>query len=185
MTEGENYKDFDASISAAARAVATDRPSLSDSRVVGKYVREFVGGIVLRVASAGNGSMTREAAIAADKQACIDAANVFLGRDDAYDASGQWNSGGGLVAWTQSTIGKFYSERYIAKAGDMFLVEAFALCLKSVYEIASFHAAHDYDASYLQDDLIGVVDTFTKFLLGIHSAFDSVSVPTMMRRGKK
>jgi 8-oxo-dGTP pyrophosphatase MutT (NUDIX family) len=154
------------------RRAGSGRPHLGDAQVVGAYVRGFVAGIVERAAAVGAGTMSREDAVAADRRACVDGADVFLGKNPAFTADGQWNRGGGLVAWMFSALSAIYAKPSDKAAPDLIVADAFALCVRKVYEAVTFHAEHDYGDDALQDDLAAIADDFTKFLFGVPGMFE-------------
>jgi hypothetical protein len=171
MANTEDTKRFEGGLADAARRSASGKPYLGDSQVVGAYVRGFLARVADRAASAAEGKLTREQASAEDRAECGHGAAVFLGTDDAYESQGQWNqSGGGLVQWIYTSL-PMYEKPTGAAAQDAIVTEAFALCLLMAYEAISFHASHDYGAEALQDDLTGIAESFTRFLLGVPGPF--------------
>jgi len=118
------------------------------------YVRRFIAGLAERAAEAGDGTMSREEAIATDKRACIDGAALFLREDP------------GIADRIHTALADYYERPSDAVTRDLIVADAFALCARQAYEAITFHSEHDYGAEALQDDLVGLADVFTWFLTG-------------------
>ena len=133
---------------------------------VGAYVRRFVAGIAERTAASGEGSITHADAIAGDKQACLDGAVAF--RTDK------------LVQWIFTAL-PMYEKSADASKQDAIVNEAFAICVLLAYEAITFHSEHDYGDEALQDDLVGLADEFTTFLMGRPGKFEKQAAVVLRR----
>jgi hypothetical protein len=168
----DNFEQYQTSIADAAARSASGKPYLGDSKVVGAYVRGFLARIADRVAQVAEGKLDRAAASGEDRKECGYGADVFLGKDDAYESQGQWNtSGGGLVHWIYSALPMYEMADSDAESDGM-VVEVFGICALLAYEAISFHAAHKYGDEALYDDLDNLADSFATFLLGVPGAFE-------------
>lgn len=133
---------------------------------VGAYVRRFVAGIAERAAASGDGTITRQEAIAQDKQACLNGADRFRT--------------GELVRWMCDAL-PMYEKPDDAAAQDVIVNEAFGICVLLAYEAIAFHSEHDYGDEALQDDLEAVAAEFSRFLLCQAGTFGK-SASVILRR---
>jgi hypothetical protein len=144
--------------------------SLGDPAVVAQLVRGFIAGVCERVAAVGAGAMTRDTAVRADRQACRDAADVFLGRNPAYEPAGHWNCGG-LVDWMLHALRHVYESPDDPEARVLIVADVFAWGARFAYEAISAHE-DDADETDLQDDLTNLADDLARFLLGVPGHFE-------------
>ncbi|WP_168794439.1 hypothetical protein [Paraburkholderia aromaticivorans] len=137
-----------------------------DEIEVSRYARMFVGGIAERTAASGEGTITRQEAIAQDKQACLDGADAFHTDE--------------LVRWMYDAL-PMYERPVDAAAQDAIIREAFGICALLAYEAIAFHSEHNYGHEALQDDLEAIAAEFGLFLLCKPGTFGK-SASVILRR---
>jgi hypothetical protein len=113
------------------------------------YARAFLAAIAERVAQVGANEITKAESNAATHADCERGAAMF--RTDA------------LALWMHEQL-PMYTEPTADAPLGWIVREAFALCVLAAYDAINFHAAHNYGAEALQDDLDGIAAEFALFL---------------------
>lgn len=158
----------------ALQRASSDKPYLGSIDVVSGLVNGFIQGVMGGVAMVGDGVQDRETAARGDVQACRDMAAIFLGKNDAYESVGQWNSGGGMVDWMYKSLDHVYQEPVANR--EALVADVFAFAVTFVYEAISAYAKDtdpedSEDDGDLVEDLDNLATDLTRFLLGIPGNF--------------
>ncbi|MEC5405095.1 hypothetical protein VOM14_05835 [Paraburkholderia sp. MPAMCS5] len=140
------------------------KPYLGDPQVIGGLTRQLVGASATRVREVASGTLGRAAAIAADKAAVLDLADILAGKNANYETAGDWNPHG-LASFVRRILAAHLHKPAADDDVDA-IRQAVAILLRDVYKhMGQF--APTADTADIVYTLEAVAGDFTEFFLGL------------------